>query len=79
MATVNTLKRFQALSEKRTIFRAQVTQVDVGLNRVKVKWGTALLWVVSVPGLAVDDYVKVEGENVIAKLPDLPFAQTVVY
>lgn len=79
MATVNATKRFKALIPETVRFRAQVMAIDVETERVKVRWGDVHLWVSSTLTLTVNDYVKVAGDSVVSKLPELPYLKTTIY
>lgn len=76
MATLNPYKRFQKLIAGNPRIRAQIVGVDGALQRVKVQYTNGSEWVNGTG--SIGEYVMVEGDQVVGKLPALPFAQVFV-
>lgn len=77
MATINKALRFNNLTKKTSPYRAKVVIVDDG--RVKVARGENNVWVNNSMSLTIDDYVIVENNMVVKKLPSLPYNEVAVY
>ncbi len=71
MATANPYLRFQKLFEGKPRLRAQIIAVDTSLNRVRVQYSTGNEWINGTG--VVDDYVMIEGDQIVGKLPALPY------
>lgn len=79
MATVNITKQFKSLLTETVKFRAEVVMIDQSLNRVKVKWGDHNIWVTAISSLTIGDFVLVEDNTILNKLPILPYYDVEVF
>lgn len=71
MATINPYKRFKKLIGGKPRIRAQIVALDASLQRVKVQYSSGSEWVNG--SGSVGEFVMVEGDQVVGKLPNLPY------